>query len=253
MNIFQATVLGIIQGLTEFLPVSSSGHLIIFPTVFGWEVQSLAFDVVLHLGTATALIAYFWKDILNIVSKDRKLGLYIIVGSIPAAIAGLFLEDYVSNIFRSVYYVLAFLLVGSVIMFISEKVGNWAKNREVGMKEGLIIGIFQALALFPGVSRSGSTLSGGMLLGLSRENAARFSFLLSIPVVLGAGFLELSKVSVPLNGVSNLVLGAGFVSSFIAGTLAIKFMLNFLKNNTLKGFIVYRIILVLVLLGLFGM
>lgn len=251
MNIFQAVTLGIVQGLTEFLPISSSGHLIIFPSIFGWGIQSLAFDVVLHLGTAGALIVYFWKDILNIIFRNRKLGLYIIVGSIPAAVVGFLLEDMVENSLRSVYYVIIFLLLGSALMFLSEKVGNWVRNNEADVKSGFIVGIFQALALLPGVSRSGSTISGGMLLGFSREYAAKFSFLLSIPVVLGASLYELVDSQGVLNGTSNLVLFVGLISSFVAGILAIKFMLNFLKKSTLKGFIAYRLLLVLFLLGVF--
>jgi undecaprenyl-diphosphatase len=253
MNFFQALILGIVQGLSEFLPISSSGHLIIFPSVFGWEVQSLAFDTTLHLGTALALVIYFWKDIGNIILRERKLGYYIIVGTIPAGVAGFFLEDIVENTFRGVFYVVMFLLLGSILMFVSEKVGNWAKKKDLDLKKSLLIGVFQALALLPGISRSGSTISGGMLFGLDRENAARFSFLLSIPVVIGAGLFKISKSAGVLNGVSFGVLSVGFMSSFVAGMFAIEFMLRFLREKSLKLFIVYRLLLVLFLYVVLGL
>lgn len=249
MNFFQALTLGIVQGLTEFLPVSSSGHLIIFPVLLGWEIQSLAFDTMLHLGTACALIIFFFKDIFNMIRSDRKLAINIILGSVPAGIIGFFLESVIENVFRGVFYVSIFLLVGSALMLYATKLGPLMKEKEIDAKVGLTVGLFQALALLPGISRSGATISGGLLMGLPREKAARFSFLLSIPIVVGAGLFKLIKSINGLDSVGLDILLVGFLSSFIVGMFAIKFMLNFLKKNGLEVFVVYRILLSLFLLG----
>ncbi|OGC47321.1 undecaprenyl-diphosphatase UppP [candidate division WWE3 bacterium RIFCSPHIGHO2_01_FULL_42_13] len=251
MNIWHALILGIVQGLTEFLPISSSGHLIIFPSVFGWGIQPLAFDTTLHLGTALALVVYFWKDLLNILMKDRKLGFLILAGSVPAAVVGLLLENTVETVFRDVSYVILFLLAGSLLMFIAEKLGRWRQNKEVTMKSSILIGVFQSLALLPGISRSGSTISGGMLFGLNREKAARFSFLLSMPIVVAAGFFKVVDSVSVLNAVPLAFLIAGFLSSFVVGMLAIRFMLNFLQTKSLNVFIIYRVLLSISLLIMF--
>lgn len=251
MTILHALILGIIQGLTEFLPVSSSGHLIIFPSLFGWETQPLAFDTTLHLGTVAALIVYFWKDLLNIVTKDRKLGLLIVVGSAPAAIAGLFLDGLVESAFRDVSYVILFLLLGSALMFAAEKLGKWKQDKEITLKSSILTGMFQALALFPGISRSGSTISGGMLQGLGREKAARFSFLLSIPIVVAAGVFKVVDSLSVLGAEPSGTLIVGFLSSFVVGMFAIGFMLKFLQTKSLNIFIIYRVLLSISLLLIF--
>jgi undecaprenyl-diphosphatase len=264
MDILQALLLGIVQGLTEFLPVSSSGHLVIFPQIFGWEEQPLVFDTTLHLATALALLVYFWKDLASIAiafkvdfnffkfdlkkySLDGKVGWAIVAGSIPAAILGYLFEDAFESYFRAVWTVALFLILGSVLMLIAERFSR-IKTEEVNMKKGFIIGIFQALALFPGISRSGATISGGMLLGLSREKAARFSFLLSMPIVVGAGLLKVYTSAGELVMLSWEPVIVGFVASFISGMLAIGFLLRFVKTHRLYVFIVYRIVLALLLL-----
>ena len=265
MNLFHAIVLGVVQGLTEFLPISSSGHLIVFPHVFGWIQQPLAFDTTLHLGTAAALVVYFFKDLLKIVSgfvrdiwnfEDEfskfshggKLGLYILLGSVPAGVIGFLFNDKIESVFRTVEYVVLFLILGSALMLFAERLGKWKKNKKVGYLESLVIGLFQSLALLPGISRSGSTISGGMLFGLNREEAARFSFLLSIPIVVLAGGFEL-KTSLPaLQGITWQLMLAGFLSSFAVGLLTIKFLLDFLKEHDLWVFVVYRFLLAVFLL-----
>lgn len=259
---YEALILGIIQGLTEFIPVSSSGHLVVTPLLFGWDSQPLVFDLILHLGTATALIYYFRFDLLNIAKNlfseienekkdankytyESQLGIFIIIGSIPAALLGYFLDDFIESTFRSIFSVAILLLLGSILMFYAEY-----RNSKIEFKSGVtarksfFIGLFQSLALFPGFSRSGSTLSGGMLLGLDREYAARFSFLLSIPVILGAAILKIasaSDVELMQVGLSAIVLG--YFSSTVVGYMAIKFLLNFLKNHSLYIFVIYRILL----------
>ena len=254
MDIIQALTLGIVQGLTEFLPVSSSGHLILLPSIFGWEVQSLAFDTVLHLGTVGALIIYFWKDLVQVIWDKKMLGL-LVIGSIPAAALGFLLGDFLEVQFRSAQFVALFLLVGSLLMFVAERVYKkvWHSERvetpeSLSYTKGFVIGLFQSLALLSGVSRSGSTMSGGMLLGLTREAAARFSFILSIPVVVGAGLFKVVESYQELS--LDLSLLAGFLASFLVGMLAISYLLKFLKSNTLSVFILYRVLLAAIILFL---
>lgn len=247
MTVFHAVVLGFIQGITEFLPVSSSGHLILLPEVLGWHLQSLAFDTTLHLGTAGALIVYFWRDLFEILKSKKYLGL-IIVGSIPAGFLGFFFGDMLENAFRSAFWVAAFLLAGSLIMFLAEMTykKTWFKERkdqptELSYKDATVIGIFQSLALLSGISRSGATISGGMFSKLTRETAARFSFILSIPIVIGAGVFKIMDSYQELN--FDIVMLVGFLTSMLTGMLAIKYFLKFLKNNNLYPFIIYRILL----------
>lgn len=252
MNIFQALILGILQGLTEFLPVSSSGHLILLPSLLGWDIQSLAFDTVLHLGTAAALIVYFWSDLTKVI-KSKKYLILIGVGTLPAVTGGLLFGNIIENTLRTSSYVAAFLLVGSVIMFVAEKAYKkvWHTQRieapeKLDFKQGITIGVFQSLALFSGISRSGSTMSGGMYTGLTRESAARFSFILSIPIVIGAGLFKVAESYQELS--FDLAMLAGFLASFLMGILAIKYLLRFLKTNTLYVFIIYRVILSLLVI-----
>lgn len=247
MKIYQALILGVLQGITEFLPISSSGHLILLPSFFGWEIQSLVFDTVLHLGTATALVVYFWKDILK-VFRSKKYMVLIGLGSIPAVILGATLEGVIESNLRSASYVAMFLVLGSILMGIAEITykKKWHEERledttAISRLNALMIGVFQSLALFPGISRSGSTISGGMLSGFKRETAARFSFILSIPIVIGAGAFKVVKSYQVLG--FDYVLLAGFLASAVTGFLVIKWLLGFLKNNTLTLFVVYRLVL----------
>lgn len=263
MTILQSIILGLVQGVAEFLPISSTGHLVLLSKIPGWSEQPLVFDTTLHLATALALIICFWKDIWIIASaflqsfslnklsfkhytKEAKLGLIIIVGSIPAGLIGVLFGDTIENAFRSVFAVSMFLILGSVLMFFAEK--RSGVSAQLDIKKGFIIGLFQSIALLPGVSRSGSTISGGMFLGLNREEATKISFLLSIPIVLSAGLFQLLKSYTELATVSFSVVFVGFFVSFLSGLFAIKFLLKFVKTHTLYPFIVYRIALALILL-----
>lgn len=270
MPLIKAFILGIVQGLTEFLPVSSSAHLIIFPKLLGWVEQPLTFDTTLHLGTLLALLVVFWKDILSIAksffkdikkhrssinhySSDSMLAVKIIIASVPVGLIGLFLGDFLESTFRNIWYVVLFLLIGTLIMFIAEKK---MKKRilvkdEISLSKSFKVGLFQALALLPGISRSGSTLSGGMIFGLSRKEATRFSFLLAIPAVLAAGVSQLYSSFDYFNMADFAPILVGFVSSFIVGLFAIKFMLRFVRNNKLYPFIYYRLGLAVFLIILF--
>ncbi len=266
MPFIRAVILGIVQGATEFLPVSSSGHLIIFSNFLGWGSGSLIFDVMLHLGTGLALVAYFWKDLVGVLKDLKGLGLKIFLGILPAGIAGFLFEDWFESTFRSVESVVLFLFLGSLLMLLAEV---WFRRRaeraqvlpedstekELTYKGAFFIGLFQVLALFSGFSRSGSTISGGLFYGLKREEAARFSFLLSVPLILGAGFLQLAKMLLASSSTGLVAFSwqealIGIFTSFFAGLLCIKFLMKFLKQNSLIPFVAYRVGLVLLLLFL---
>jgi undecaprenyl-diphosphatase len=250
----QAMVLGIIQGLTEFLPVSSSGHLILVPRLFGWSDLGLSFDVALHMGTLLALLVYFRKEWIAIIkgfftsfrvrpadwSQDQRLAWMLVLASIPAAVVGVFIgEDY----FRTSAWVAIFLLTGSVIMVAAELLGSRSRDfDELRAWDAGTVGVAQAIALLPGISRSGITISTGMLDGLNREAAARFAFLVSAPVIAGAGLWQGQKL-VRHGGFSGHagVFAAGFIASAVAGFFAIKYFLVFLRKHTLYPFVVYRV------------
>jgi len=249
MEILQAAVLGVVQGITELLPVSSSAHLALVPILTGWPDQGLAYDIALHWGTLFALAAFFWKDWLAFAkaglrredSQERRLFDGIVLATIPGALAGLFLNDLVETVFRtpvSIGVLLGFfglLLAGA----------DWAgrKNRTLRTftwKDCLIIGAAQSLAVMPGVSRSGVTITAALLLGASRVEAARFSFLMAVPIVLGAGVLKLKDLP---PGTIDGAFWTGIVLSFATGLVAIRFLLDFLRRRSLLVFGVYRVAL----------
>lgn len=259
MDILHAIILGVVQGITEFVPISSSGHLVIARDILGLHTpHALAFDVLLHFATACAVLVYFRRDIHEIVqsffakkeesseqAKPRVLLWALVIGTIPAAFIGIFFEGLIEAHTRSVSVVIVTLLIGSLLFIAAEW---WGRHRgELTAKKGLWIGLFQVLAFIPGFSRSGATISGGMLVGLSREAATRFAFLLSLPVLLGAGVLkgiELIRIGFPQSELVSLIVGG--VVAFIVGLGALHFMIQFLKRHTLYVFVVYRVLLALV-------
>ena len=258
MSIFEALTLGVVQGLTEFLPVSSTGHLILVRELFSVsEVNALAFDAILHLATAAAVILYFHRDIRLLINTAlRKLGrlpvneseltlLYaLLIGTIPTVILGLSLESAMEDFFRHPLLVAGVLVAGSFLFMYAEWVYmHNHKANKMNLKKGFKIGLFQALALIPGMSRSGATISGGMILGLTREEAARFAFLLAVPVILGAGTKKLLELIVDDGEVVWKVVGVGAVAAFVTGLAAIHFMLGFVRKHSLWPFIWYRFIL----------
>ena len=258
MSILQAIVLGVVQGITEFLPISSTGHLIIVPAFLGWEKAPFVFDTSLHLGTTLAVVLYFFKDLIK--ASPRTLTA-LILGSLPVMVIGFFGGDIIENTFRTSQWVALFLVLGSVLMYIaqlfqSKQPAGPRENSDMYEREGtpsiktsVLIGLFQSLALLPGISRSGSTISGGLFFGLSREEAARFSFLLSTPAILAAAGYKLLTTYDQIAGVGYAPFTAGMVSSFVIGILAIKGLLNFLKKRSLNVFIVYRLALALLILA----
>lgn len=266
MNIPDAVLLGVVQGVTEFLPVSSTGHLILAESLFGVSSGGgLAFDAVLHLATVLAVVVYFRSDIwfllqallrklgrLPVNSRDETVLYALAIGTLPAVSLGLLLESHMETTFRSPLIVAAVLVAGSVLFMYAEWVcHNRIPTNDLTVRTGFKIGLFQCLALLPGMSRSGATISGGMLLGLSRSEAARFAFLLAVPVLGGAGFKKLLDLIVAKESVAWLSVGVGAVTAFVTGILAIHFMLSFVRKNTLWPFIWYRIILASFVLFIF--
>lgn len=272
MTHIAAIILGFIEGATEFIPVSSSGHLIIGRAILGLgSVGSLTFDAVLQLATSCALLVYFWRDVLRLIQtawkivtrqpveqKEKTLLYAIILGTIPAVIGGLLLEKQMDTIFRNVHLVALTLILGSILMWLAQKYSRKVAPHEplgelgkhmITIKKGIMIGFFQVLALVPGVSRSGATISGGLFAGLTQEEATRFSFLLSLPVLFGAGLKKLFEVRHDLfsSGYGSALL-LGSLTAFVVGLLSIRFLMRYLKTHGLNVFIWYRVLIALVIL-----
>ncbi len=255
MTVIQAIVLGAIQGITEFLPISSSGHLIALPSIFGWEQQSIDFDVMVHLGTLLAICWMMRSDIILAIKKPRLL-LAIGLATVPIVLAGLFITDDFLLITRTTTIVAASLIFWGIILWIadlySDKIkGHIANIEKMSLGKAAIIGVAQVIALIPGTSRSGITMTAGLFAGLDRRAAARFSFLLAIPAVAGAGFMTLIDAMQTGFVTSMPILTIGFVSSAIFGALAIHFLLKLIQRMSYKWFAIYRIVLGLVLLLFF--
>ncbi len=246
-----ATALGIVQGLGEFLPISSSGHLIIAPWLFGFEesaLNTLTYDVALHLGTTVALLAFFWRDWLRLAlaaprpaSEDGKLFWMITLASIPGAVAGYLLDEIASTTFRAPLLVASTLAAMGAVLYVADRVGGQRRTLgDVGLSDAVGVGLAQALALIPGVSRSGSTMTMGRILGLRRDAAARFSFLMAAPITVGALLFKLKDLDpAAINGPFVL----GIVVSGVVGALSIGFLLNYLtrRSNSFLPFVVYRL------------
>jgi undecaprenyl-diphosphatase len=261
MTPIHAVVLGIVQGATEFLPVSSSGHLILVPALLGWPDQGLAFDAAVHLGTGLALLCYFLPELARILrgllerrTADRRLVVALVVGTLPAVVAGLALERTIEARLRSTTVVALSTIVWALVLWWADRLaarGGIRDLRGVGVRRALVVGVAQVLALVPGTSRSGITLSAGLFAGLDRSTAARFAFLLGLPVTAGAGLLKTAALAgggLPEGELWTLALGVG--TSFAAGLLAIWFLVAYLRRRTLLVFVVYRIVLGLVILAL---
>lgn len=265
MNVIEAVFLGIIQGLTEFLPISSTGHLTVVGKLLGLISDEhperwTSFIAVIQIGTLIAILAYFWKDLLRIVidfvkfnivkpqkfsaqSFDSKMGWLIIIGSIPVVIIGLGFKDFIEGAFTKNLYVIAASLIGlGLILGLAERVGKFKKElKDLKWYDALIVGFAQSLALIPGSSRSGTTITAGIFLGFKRETAARFSFLLSVPAILGSGLLQLYEALeyIDYSGMLNLIVAT--IVSAISGYLTIEFLLRFLRKNSTYVFVFYRI------------
>ena len=254
MNVFQAVILGLVQGLTEFIPVSSSGHLVLLHDVLGLTEGGLAFDVALHFGTLMALIIYFHKDILLLINglfgrnEYQRLAWLLVLATIPAAVAGFMLEDAAETAFRSTVLVAVNLILVALLMLWAERFARRYQRKthvkHTSLKQALAVGVAQAAALVPGVSRSGSTITVGLFMGLDRVAATRFSFLLGIPIMIGA----VTKVlvidsSLQQVGTDTDIFIVGILTALLSGLLAIRFLLRYLAHHTLAVFAYYRIAL----------
>ncbi len=271
MDLIQALVLGIVQGLTEFLPVSSSAHLLIVPWLFGWKggaVTSIPFDVALHMGTLLAVLVYFAQDwrrliaafVRSVVERrigddpDRRLAWFVILASIPAAVVGVLGESKIDDIFHQeanlrvgLYIIATMMIVMAAFLLAAERLGKrQLELNQIGLPTAAVVGVAQALALIPGVSRSGSTITAGLFRGLKREAAARFSFLLATPIVLAAGVKKLYDVLKTPGGIQagdQLGYLLGFAASAISGFLCIYFLMRYLQRHSTAPFIAYRFVL----------
>ena len=258
MTVFQSIFLGVVQGITEFLPISSSGHLVIIPHILGWEIpppEAFIFDVLVQVATLLAILAFFWKDYYVILrgmvrglrrrhpfeSQPARLGWYLLLASVPAGIAGLLLKGTIERAFNSPLMTSLALFATAILLVIAERVGNRKKILEkINWVDALIIGLFQILALFPGLSRSGATIAGGMTRDLERPAAARFSFLMATPIMLAAG-LEASIDMLAIDNISAVlpVYIPGFIAAAVVGYLVIGWLLSFLTKYSLYYFAAY--------------
>jgi undecaprenyl-diphosphatase len=258
MTFLQSLILGIVQGLTEFLPISSSAHLVLVPFWLGWQIpadEAFVFDVLVQMGTLLAVIIYYWKDLVQIAIKfvggiihkepfadpDARMGWYLILATIPAGVIGMAIKSKVEATFASPVATACLLLITTALLIGAELFSKQKRNLDsITWRDALIIGFFQAVSIFPGVSRSGSTISGGMFRHFDRKSSARFAFLMSIPVMLGAGAVSVKDML----GIANLsaflpVMAVGFIVAGIVGYLSIRWLLNFVSKRPLYGFAVY--------------
>lgn len=255
MDIFQAIILGIVQGATEFLPISSSAHLVLIPWMLGWDKPSLTFDLMTHYGTLLAVIIYYRSDLWNIIkgvlqglregkpfgNPSAKLGWLIVLSTIPAVLIGYFFEEPLEALFGAPFYVAVELLITGLILWFSETLGKRQRSLEsMTWWDSFWMGIGQAIAISPGISRSGATIATGLVRGLDRASAARFSFLMSIPVIFGAGLLKLSDFAeTGISGDTLTLFFAGGVTAAIVGYIAIAYLIRYLTNNSLRIFAIY--------------
>jgi len=267
MTFIQALLLGILQGATEFLPVSSSGHLVIFPHLLGWSEPGLAFDTLLHLGTLAAVIFYFRRELWQLAvavwdslrrrkldTVEARLAWFLVLATIPGALLGFLFEDQVEQLFGMPRTVAIFLLVTAALLALSELLSRRSRGLEtLTWRDALMIGLAQAAAILPGLSRSGATIAAGLLLGYRREESTRFSFLLAIPIVLGGGLYQLLKlVMAGFSGVGSLAL-VGMLAAALVGYAAISGLLALVRRHALWPFVAYCALLgVLVLTGILG-
>jgi undecaprenyl-diphosphatase len=263
LGVLDALILGIVQGLTEFLPVSSSGHLVLLPEFFNIPAPTVAFDVLVHVATLVAVLGYFIRDVrkivLSIVAPGRlknrqevkywrRLFVWLVIGSIPAAFAGFFLSGFFESLFDSTLAVGIFLVVTSLLLWGSDFALGRVRREPAQLDkirawDALIIGCYQALAIAPGLSRSGSTMAAGVFLGFDRTTAARFSFLLSIPVIFGAFLAKVTDIGGAFAGTSGGAYAVGAIAAAISGFLAVRFLMNYLKKHRLLPFAIYTVVL----------
>ncbi len=270
MDYFTAIILGLVQGLTEFLPISSSAHISIVGRAIGQEDPGAAFTAITQLGTETAVLIYFWRDIVTIIRKwclslvgkvehsdpDVRMGWFVIVGSIPISVLGLIFQDRIETSLRSLWITATMLLVFALVIMAAERAGKQQRElTDLTWRSGISFGLWQALALVPGVSRSGGTIAGGLFMGFTREAAARYSFLLAIPAVLASGGLQVVKVlggSAEGSGTAWGPIWVATIIAFVVGYAVIAWFMRYITTHTFTPFMIYRILLALVLFALLG-
>lgn len=269
MRVVDALILGVVQGLTEFLPVSSSGHLVIVPELFNLDAPTLAFDVFVHVATLIAVVGYFLRDVVKMVLSVvaphrldrqevkywRRMLLWLVIGSIPAAFAGLVLSGFFESLFESTLAVGVFLIVTSLLLWGSDYALGRVRRDPVQLDkmrapDAFIVGCFQALAIAPGLSRSGSTIAAGVLLGFDRPSAARFSFLLSIPAIFGAFIMNVKDIGGALVGTSGWAYAVGAIAAAVSGFLAIHLLLSYVKRHRMRVFGIYAAVLGIIVIVL---
>jgi len=268
MSLLQAIVLGLVQGLTEFLPISSTAHLRIVPELLGWPDPGAAYSAVIQLGTVAAVLIYFRKDLVTLTkaffqglmrrqpfaTTDSRLAWFVLIGTLPIGICGLAFKKTIEGSLRSLYVISGSLIVLALILFVVERMASHKRTLDdMRWRDGVIVGLWQALALIPGSSRSGTTITGALSLGLRREDAARYSFLLSIPATSLAGIFELKHLLEATERPSTAALVTGTVVAFASGWAAIAWLLSYLRKRSTLIFIVYRVVLGVVLLVLLNL
>jgi undecaprenyl-diphosphatase len=260
MDYLHAAVLGLVQGLGEFLPISSSAHLVLVPWLFGWEYQGLDYDVALHWGTMAAVCAYFWRDWASLIKAgfskagcaQKKLFWAMVLATVPGGLAGLLLDDYVESHLHSPVVIALTLAAFGLLLGLSQRLGRQERHADdLSLRDILLIGCAQALAIFPGVSRSGATITAGLLLGMKREEAARFSFLLSVPIITAAGLYQAKDLG---PGTATGPFWFGILFTMLVGLACIKFLLAWLRDRGVGIFVIYRLALaaICLLLGATG-
>jgi undecaprenyl-diphosphatase len=264
VNLFQAVVYGIVQGLSEFLPISSSGHLRIVPALFGWDDPGAAFSAVIQLGTMLAVVVYFWRELMHVSfawlrglvdssvrpSLEYRLGWYLILATIPVGVFGFLFRNQIEVGARNLWLIASTLIIMALFLLLAERVGTRTRAEEdLNRNDAIVVGTAQALALIPGVSRSGSTITAGMFRGLTRETAARFSFLLSVPAVVGSGLFEARKIG-DAGGPGMGVTVVATIFSFGVGLATIAWLLRYISSHSMMIFVVYRIVLGVLLMSL---
>ncbi len=268
MDIIHAIILGIVEGITEFLPISSTGHLTIIEKMLGYQIDSVgitAFTAVIQIGAILSAVVYFWNDIVKITTAwisgllnkekrniDYKMGWFIVIGSIPIAIVGLLLKDIIESEFRSLWVVVAGLIVWSVVLVVADRINKEKRGEsDITIKDIITMGTMQCFALVPGISRSGATISAGLFRGIDRTTATRMSFFLGIPALVAAGILEaITKSDDILETVGLMPSIVGMISSFLVGYISIAWLLKFVSRHNFNSFVVYRICLAIVIIVL---
>lgn len=263
MEILQSFILGIVQGITEFLPISSTAHLILVPWLLDWQDKGLPFNVALHFGSLFAIIFYFRREVADITtgfikcvlsgkfeeSGDGKLGFLLLVATVPAAVFAVLFEKYAAGMLRNPLFVAMFLSGFGILLYIAEKTTKREKSiSQLNIVDSLFFGVAQAFAIIPGVSRSGVTITGGLFRNYKRDEAAKFSFLLGIPLIIGAAAFELRNIRI--ESLMSMYFLIGVFTSFVSAFLVIKYFLRYLKTNTFTPFVIYRILLSMVILYL---